>query len=93
MFAGANIVPSTKFVNYPTLSTQSTIGSVRTFKISEITSSKVYSLTSSQVNGDIGLLNNTKNLFFIGLPLHHCDANGNVDQLIEQLFINEFGFN
>lgn len=93
MFAGANIIPSTQFDTYPTLSTQSTIGSVRTFKISEITSSKVYSLTSSQVNGDIGLLNNTKNLFFIGLPLHHCDANGNVDQLIEQLFINEFGFN
>jgi len=93
MFAGANIVPSTKFENYPTLSTQSTIGSVRTFKISEITSSKVYSLTSSQVNGDIALLNNTKNLFFIGLPLHHCDANGNVYELIEQVFINEFGFN
>ena len=93
MFAGSNIIPSANFGNLPSLVTQSTIGSVRTFKISQITASKVYSLTSSQVNGDIGLLNNTKNLFFIGLPLHHCDGNSNVGELIQQLFVNEFGFN
>ena len=93
MFAGANIIPSANFNNLPSLVTQSTIGSVRTFKISQITASKVYSLTSSQVNGEIGLLNNTKNLFFIGLPLHHCDGNGNVGELIQQVFVNEFGFN
>ncbi|MBK8947101.1 MAG: hypothetical protein IPM32_17785 [Ignavibacteriae bacterium] len=93
MFAGANILPSTEFENYPTLKTQSTIGFVRTFKVSEITASKVYDLTSSQINGSIGLINNTKNLFFIGLPLHQCDANGNVGNLLNQIFVNEFGLN
>ncbi len=91
MFAGANIIPSTKFENYPTLKTQSTIGFVRTFKVSEITASKVFDLTSNQINGSIALLNNTKNLFFIGLPLHQCDANGNVGVLLNQIFVNEFG--
>lgn len=93
MFAGANVIPSNKFGDYPILETQATIGFVRTFKVSEITSTKVYDLTSSQINGEIALLNNTKNLFFIGLPLHQCDANGNVLDLLQQIFINEFGMN
>jgi hypothetical protein len=93
MFAGANIVASTQFANYPTLETESTIGFVRTFKVSEITSSNVYDLTSSQINGEISFINNTKNLFFIGLPLHQCDKKGNVSDLLQQVFINEFGMN
>jgi len=93
MFAGANIVASNSFTSFPSLETQSTIGFVRTFKVSEITSSKIYDLTSSQINGEIALMNNTKNLFFIGLPLHQCDARGNVGDLLQQIFINEFGMN
>lgn len=91
MFSGANIIPSNQLVGYPTLETSSTIGFIRTLVISEITASKVYDLTSSQINGDIAFINNTKNLFFIGLPLHQCDAKNNVSQLLRQIFVNDFG--
>jgi len=93
MFLGANIIPTSSFSSYPTLKTQSTIGSVRTFTVSAITSSNVYDLTSSQINGEIAFMNNTKNLFFIGLPLHQCDANANVGDLLQQIFVDEFGLN
>ena len=39
LFAGANIIPGNDLSEFPTLETQSTIGFVRTFKVSEITSS------------------------------------------------------
>ncbi|MCB9210607.1 MAG: hypothetical protein H6612_07575 [Ignavibacteriales bacterium] len=93
MFAGANIIPSLEFSNYPSLENQTTVGFVRTFKVSEITASKVYDLTSSQINGSIALLNKTKNLFFIGLPLHQCDAKSSAGNLLKQVFVNEFGLN
>lgn len=93
MFSGSIIVPSSNFENYPTLETETTIGFVRTFKVSEITSTKTHDLTSSQINGEISLLNNTKNLFFIGLPLHQCDARDNVSELLQQIFVEEFGMN
>jgi hypothetical protein len=93
LFPGANVIPATELGNLPTLETQSTIGFVRTFKVSEITAQSAYDLTSSQLNGNIALINKTKNLFFIGLPLHQCDANGNVSALLEQIFVNQFGLN
>ena len=93
LFSGANIVSSTDFSNFADLSTKSTIGFVRTFKTSNITSKKVYDLTSQQLNGEIALMNNTKTLFFIGLPLHQCDANGNVGNVLQEIFINQFGLN
>ena len=93
LFPGANISPTQNYGDYPTLETQTTVGFVRTFKVSEITASPVFDLTSSQLNGTISLMNNTKNLFFIGLPLHQCDANGNVSALLEQIFVNQFGLN
>lgn len=93
LFPGANIINSSSFEQFPVLETQSTIGFIRTFNVSQITSSVVYDLTSSQINGQIALLNNSKSLFFIGLPLHQCDAKGNVAELLEQIFINEFGMN
>ena len=93
LFAGASLIPGNNFSEFPTLETQSTIGFVRTFKISEITAQPVYDLTSSQLNGKIALLNKTKNLFFIGLPLHQCDANGKVSDLLQQIFVDQFGLN
>ncbi|MBK7979920.1 MAG: hypothetical protein IPK06_07925 [Ignavibacteriae bacterium] len=91
MFAGANLLPGTKFNDLPLLKTSSTIGFVRTFKVSEISASKAYDITSSQINGSIALMNNTKNLFFIGIPIHQCDANGNAAELLKRIFVNEFG--
>lgn len=91
LFPGANIISSTNFENFPNLKTESTIAFIRTFQVSQISASKVYDLTSNQLNGEIALLNNTKNLFFIGIPLHQANANGNVKDLIEEIFIKQFG--
>ena len=93
LFLGANVIPTSEFGDFPVLETQSTIGFVRTFKVSEITAQPVYDITSSQLNGKIALINKTKNLFFIGLPLHQCDANGNVSNLLQQIFVDQFGLN
>jgi hypothetical protein len=93
LFAGASLIPGNNFSEFPTLETQSTIGFVRTFKVSEITAQPFYDITSSQLNGKIALLNKTKNLFFIGLPLHQCDANGKVSNLLQQIFVDKFGLN
>jgi hypothetical protein len=52
----------------------------------------VHNLSSSQINGKISLITNEKELFFIGLPLHQSDAiDGSVQQLIEKVYIDEFG--
>ncbi len=92
LFPGALLKPEGQFSDFPTLKTGSTIGFVRTYFPNTLTSSSVYELQSSQVTGKIALLNNTKNLFFIGLPLHQCNANNNVDSLLEKIIFDKFNY-
>jgi len=92
LFPGANVLPSNQNDNYPKLKTSSTIGFVRTFYPNSITAKPVYDISSRQINGNIAIINNTKNLFFIGLPLNACNAiNGSVQKLLEKIFFDEFG--
>ena len=92
LFAGANILPTSDFDDYPQLKTSSTISFVWTYIPSSLTARTVHNISSSQVNGVISLINNSKELFFIGLPLHQCNGtDGSVEQLIEKVFIDEFG--
>lgn len=93
LFPGASVIGTAAFSGFPTLQTQSTIAFIRTFNVSEITAESVYDLSSSQLNGKVALLNKTKNLFFIGLPLHQCDANENVGTLLQEIFVKQFGLN
>ena len=93
LFAGGNILQSQTSSGYPDLKTASTIAFVRTFIPSPLSAAEIYDLSSSQINGNIALIDNSKSLFFIGLPLHQCDAvEGSVKQLIEKVFIEDFGF-
>ncbi|MCF6268145.1 MAG: hypothetical protein L3J41_00370 [Melioribacteraceae bacterium] len=92
LFPGGNIVPTSDFTDYPQLRTATTISYVRTYIPSVLTAKGIHNLTSNQINGNISLINNTKELFFIGLPLHQSDAiDGSVRTLIEKVFIDEFG--
>ncbi|MCK5457438.1 MAG: hypothetical protein KAI45_09960, partial [Melioribacteraceae bacterium] len=92
LFPGANIIPTSDFGDYPQLRTSSTISFVRTYIPSSLTAKAVHNISSSQINGVISLINNSKELFFIGLPLHQSNAiDGSVQQLIEKVFIDEFG--
>lgn len=86
----ANLNPVAPFEDYPSLITTANIGQVRLFYPS-LTAQTVYDLSSPDISGPIGLLNNVKNLFFIGLPLHVADGNMNVNQLLEKVFFDEFG--
>jgi hypothetical protein len=92
--AGANILPSSPQVNYPPLKTAGpgSIAFVRTFLPNSVVASEVYDVSNSQIFGNIGFITNDKTLFFIGLPLHQCNAgNQNVDELFEKVFFEEFG--
>ncbi len=91
LFGGATINPVAPNQDYPALVTNSTIGSVRIFYPS-ITAQKVYQLSSTSLTGPIGLISNDRNLFFIGVPLDQANGgNMNVNQLLDKVFIDEFG--
>jgi hypothetical protein len=92
--AGADILPSSPQVNYPPLKTAGpgSIAFVRTFVPNSVVATEVYNVSNSQIFGNIGFITNEKSLFFIGLPLHQCNAgNQNVDELLEKVFFEEFG--
>ncbi|MCF8241756.1 MAG: hypothetical protein K9J16_10250 [Melioribacteraceae bacterium] len=91
LLRGASVLQSTPGSGYPQLETSSTIGFVRTFHPS-VTATEIYDISSSQVNGNIAFMDNSKSLFFIGLPLHSANAiEGSVKQLLEKIFFEEFG--
>jgi len=78
--------------DYPQLTTASTIGSARTFYPNQDAAEKIYSVTSTQLNGNIGLMNKEHSLFFIGLPLHQCNGGqANVNTLLQKIFFQDFG--
>lgn len=91
LLAGANLNPVLQGENYPQLTTSSTVSFVRTFQPNEIIAERVYTLSSSQGSGNIGFRTTSKNLFFIGIPLHLANGNMNVNQLLEKIFIDDFG--
>jgi hypothetical protein len=91
MFPGANVIALEQGSGYPNLATSTTISFVRTYYPSSV-AERIYNLSSSQLTGNISLIDDSKSLYFIGLPLHQCDENeGSVKNLIEHLFITEFG--
>ena len=91
LLKGAEVL-SAAGLDYPHLRTSGTTGFVRTFYPNSITAFTVYDLSSRQLSGHIAFMNNTKNLFFIGLPLHLCDGiQGNVMLFFDKLFFEDFG--
>ncbi len=92
LLKGANVLPSDSTIDYPQLKTSSTTGFVRTFYPSSLTAYSVYDISSKQINGHIAVMNNTKNLFFIGLPLHLCNGiEGSLQKFFDKLFFDDFG--
>jgi hypothetical protein len=95
LFPGADILKSDQSSAYTNLRTSTTIGFVRTFIPNSLIANEVYDLSSSQLNVDninIAFIDKGKSLFFIGLPLHHCDAfAGTVESLLDKILFEEFG--
>ncbi|MBN1637786.1 MAG: hypothetical protein JW866_02380 [Ignavibacteriales bacterium] len=90
MFSNAFCVPSDTNDTYPQLRTSVTIGFVRTYIPSTLATKRIYELSSIQKTGNIAFIDNSKSLFFVGLPLHNCNGNGNVGQLLRKVFFEEF---
>jgi hypothetical protein len=89
---GADVLPSSQQIDYPSLLTNENVSFVRTFIPNSIVSTEIYNISSTQINGNIALITNDKTEFFIGLPLHRCNGgNENVDDLLEKVFFEEFG--
>ncbi len=95
MFPNAELNPFQHASGYPPLKTAATVGFVRTYVPSSVAQS-IYNLSGTilggKMTGTIAFIDNSKTLFFIGLPLHQCDGNeGSVNQLLEKVFFDEFG--
>ncbi len=91
LLRNADVIPYSTANGYPDLKTSSTVSYIRTFYPNAFTSDKIYELSSRQLSGNIAFETKNKSLFFIGLPLHLLDGNGNVQKLIDKIFIQEFG--
>jgi len=93
LLLGANASPSAQN-DFPLLKTSVTISFVRSFTPNNIVTEKIYELfdRNNVSLGNIGFRTTSKDLFFIGLPLHQSNANsGSVDTLLEKIFFEDFG--
>jgi hypothetical protein len=93
LLLGANATPSAQN-DFPPLKTSVTISFVRSFTPNNIVTEKIYELfdRNNVSLGNIGFRTTSKDLFFIGLPLHQSNANsGSVDTLLEKIFFEDFG--
>ena len=93
LLSGATAVPSAEN-NYPILKTSVTISFVRSYTPNSIVAESIYGLyDKNNVSlGNIGFRTTSKNLFFIGIPLHQANANiGSVSTMMEKIFFEDFG--
>ena len=92
LFAGATVLHSTDN-GYPDLETSVTIPFVRSYTPNSLVAESIYDLydRDNVSLGNVGFRTRSKNLFFIGLPLHQTNANeGSVSQMMEKIF-RDFG--
>lgn len=94
LFPNANVTPVAGMIDYPPLVNALNVSGVRVFRPNQIIAESVYDLYSNNgvYLGVIGFRTQSKNLFFIGLPLHLLNGGAqNVDELLEQIFFDDFG--
>jgi hypothetical protein len=93
LLLGADVIPVSAN-NFPILETSVTISSPRSFIPNSIITENIYNLFDRNgiELGNIGFRTTSKNLFFIGLPLHLCNAGqANVPTLLTKIFFEDFG--
>ncbi len=77
---------------FPTLTTTGTIFRIKSFYLNPNGAIPVYYFPNKELNGFIGFFNNTKSLFFYGLPLHKSNGGAaNIKNLMSKIFFEEFG--
>lgn len=93
LLLGADIIPSSNN-DFPVLETSVTISFTRSFTPNTIIAEEIYDLFDRNGNalGNIAFRTTSKNLFFIGLPLHQCNGGpANVPSLLTKIFFEDFG--
>jgi hypothetical protein len=87
IISAANTDPS-----YPDLTTTGSLFRIKSFSLNPLGSLPVYYFPNNEVSGYVGFFNNTKTLFFIGLPLSKCNGGeANVKDLLHKVLIEDFG--
>ncbi|QQS38044.1 MAG: hypothetical protein IPM56_08935 [Ignavibacteriales bacterium] len=94
LFANASVRPLAGLSEFPTLVNTDNVQRIRVYQPNQIISENIYELYNREgvYLGIIGFRTQTKNLFFIGAPLHLFNGGSqNVDELLEQIFFDDFG--
>jgi hypothetical protein len=91
----SNVIVSadTSQPGYPQLQTTSSLFRIKSFFL-DVNAIPIYYFPTTELNGYIGFINSvsSKNLFFIGLPLHKLNGgSANVKSLLEKVLFQEFG--
>jgi hypothetical protein len=84
------IVSDTSHSGYPTLKVSSSFQRVRGFYLNPGVT-PIYYFPNKELSGYIGFENSSKNMFFIGMPLHKMNGNpGSVQALLDKVLFHDF---
>jgi hypothetical protein len=90
VMAPKKIIRDTTQTFYPTLMVSTSFQRVRSFHLNPGLM-PIYYFPGHELSGFIGFENSSKNIFFLGMPLHKMNAiPGSVAQLLTQVFFHDF---
>jgi hypothetical protein len=85
-----SIVSDTSHSGYPTLKAASSFYRLRGFNLNPNVT-PIYYFPNKEMAGYIGFENSSKNIFFIGMPLHKMNAiPGSVKSLLQKVLLSDF---
>jgi hypothetical protein len=84
------VVSDISHTGYPTLKVSESFQRVRSFRLNPGVT-PIYYFPNSELSGYIGFENSSKNIFFLGMPLHKMNGNpGSVVQLLDKVLFHDF---
>ena len=90
--SGTVISADTTDPAYPEIATTASLFRLKSFSLNSLGSIPLYYFPNHELSGYIGFYNNTKSIFFIGLPLNKCNGgSANVRALLNKVLIEDFG--
>ena len=92
ILGGTILSADTTDPSYPQLVTTTSLFRIKSFALNPLGSIPLYYFPNHELSGYIGFYNNTRTLFFIGLPLSKCNSGpANVKALLNKVLIEDFG--
>jgi hypothetical protein len=78
--------------DYPELTTTTSLFRIKSFSLNPNGAIPIYYFPNNELKGFIGFFNNSKSLFFYGLPLSKSNGgSANVKSLLNKIFFEDFG--